>query len=199
MLSRVRDAIRRWPLGSVVLCSLVIAAAAAVAAALIAVSGPHRDIAGLKAESVALERQLADVTDDYDATSSELLEVQDRLTRAQKKLALDSYKQRRLDLASQLADLDSRIRAQEAKLVSVKAEVAKSSFGDGTWEANVDFIPGTYQAPGGKTCYWAKLNGPSGNGFDNIIDNGGFNNRPVVSVDSPYFETSNCGTWRRVG
>lgn len=199
MLEGLRKPIRRRPLLSAVLVALIVGVVVAIITAMTAVSGPNREIADLEDRNALLTQDLADMTADHDATSGELLEVQDELSRAERKLALDSYKQRKDDLIRQIADLSSRVSAEQAKLATAKAEVARSSFGDGTWQANVDFIPGTYQAPGGESCYWAKLSGPSGGGIDNIIDNGGFNNRPVVSVDSPYFETSDCGTWRRVG
>jgi len=195
MLDRIRVPIRRWPLASVAVAVVL----ATIVAAAIGAAGPQDHVRRLQHENGALSTQLSRTAEEADQANAELLRVQDRLDEATKKLSLAGYKQRKRDLARQVADLSAQISDEEAKLHTVKQEVAKSSFGDGTWQANVDFIPGTYESPGGDECYWAKLSSPSGEGVDNIIDNGGFNNRPVVSVDSPYFETSNCGTWHRVG
>lgn len=195
-LDRIREPVRRWPLRSVGLVALTVA----IAAAAIAVSGPNGRIATLNQENVALSRQLDDATANASTTNDELAATQADLSRVRRKLArIGDLEQRKRSLSQQISDLAGRVKDEQAQLTTVKAEVAKSSFGDGTWQSGVDFIPGTYQAPGGDSCYWAKLSSPSGRGIDNIIDNGGFNTHEIVSVDSPYFETRDCGTWRRTG
>jgi hypothetical protein len=60
----------------------------------------------------------------------------------------------------------------------------------------VDFTPGTYRAPAGGGCYWALLGSAD---TEDIINNGGFNKNQTLTIDSPYFETSDCGTWQRLG
>jgi hypothetical protein len=110
------------------------------------------------------------------------------------------------DLNSEISEATETLGSTQSELSDVQASLdqaeeveAKSSFGNGTWQSGVDYIPGTYEAPGGGGCYWEKLKGPSGGGINNIIDNGGFNKNQIVSVDSPYFHTEGCGTWTRVG
>jgi hypothetical protein len=195
-MDRLRIPLRRWPLRSAVLLVLV----AAVGGTLAGAASRNDEITNLRNSEAAVDQQLADTIAELDLTNDTVANLESELSRANRKLTRIGDLQRRTrELSGEITDLRGRVAEEEAKLRSVRTQVAKSSFGDGTWQANVDFIPGTYQAPGGEACYWAKLSGPSGGGIDNIIDNGGFNNRPVVSVDSPYFETSGCGTWRRVG
>ena len=108
--------------------------------------------------------------------------------------------QDKLDQTKQdLTSTEGKLTSVQASLDQAQETKAKSSFGNGTWQSGVDYIPGTYSAPGGGGCYWEKLNGPSGGGLNNIIDNGGFDRNQIVSVDSPYFHTSGCGTWTLQG
>jgi hypothetical protein len=99
----------------------------------------------------------------------------------------------------ELGAVESELSNAESSLAGAEEEKRLSSFNDGTWRSGVDYEPGTYEAPGGAECYWAKLSAPSGEGIEGIIDNGGFNKHQIVSVDSPYFETRGCGNWTRIG
>lgn len=203
MLERLRRPLRRWPLraaGAMTIIMLVIGVA-------IGVIGTQGEVERLRETNASLAQQLDDAraagkksADTAEARAVELERLRSQHMKVKARLdAIGDLESRKRSLSRRITELSARVREEQAKLTTVKAEVAKSSFGDGTWEMNVDFIPDTYQAPGGDACYWAKLKGPSGGGIENIIDNGGFNNRPVVTVDSPYFETRDCGTWRRVG
>ncbi|HEY3926269.1 MAG TPA: cell wall-binding repeat-containing protein [Acidothermaceae bacterium] len=71
-----------------------------------------------------------------------------------------------------------------------------ASFGDGMWIVNTDIAPGTWSAPGGDECYWARLSGFSGDLSDTIAnDDGG--NTPIVTIYSTDvgFISENCGQW----
>jgi hypothetical protein len=59
-------------------------------------------------------------------------------------------------------------------------------------------VPGTYEAPGGSGCYWATLN--SANTQD-IVDNEFAANasQQIAEITTPYFQSSGCGEWKRVG
>jgi hypothetical protein len=72
----------------------------------------------------------------------------------------------------------------------------KTSFGDGTYRVNTDIVPGTYRAPGGSSCYWARLKGFSGS-LDDILANGFGDTSPIVTISASDagFESSHCGTW----
>lgn len=107
---------------------------------------------------------------------------------------------------SELGSLEGKAESTEVRIANLRGEegqaeevAAKSEIGEGTWEAERDYIPGTYEAPGGSSCYWALLSEPGGGGIEGIIENGGFNKHQILDVTSPYFETSGCGTWQRVG
>ncbi|MBS1677030.1 MAG: DUF2510 domain-containing protein [Actinobacteria bacterium] len=107
---------------------------------------------------------------------------------------------------AELTSLEEGVSSKEAKIASLRGEegeaeeiAAKSEITDGTWQAERDYIPGTYEAPGGGGCYWALLSEPGGGGIEGIIENGGFNKHQILNITSPYFETSGCGTWKRVG
>lgn len=71
---------------------------------------------------------------------------------------------------------------------------------DGEYRVGKDIEPGTYQAPGGTTCYWERSSS-----FDHelgsIIANDYGVTGPIVSVDSTDFGfvSDGCGTWTRIG
>lgn len=91
---------------------------------------------------------------------------------------------------SELADIEDSINGAE--------EVAAKSVipGNGTFRAEVDFIPGTYQSSGGSGCYWATLN--SADPYD-IASNENASGQTIASIQTPYFQTEDCGKWKRVG
>jgi DNA-directed RNA polymerase subunit RPC12/RpoP len=74
-------------------------------------------------------------------------------------------------------------------------EPAVVSFGNGTHIVGTDIEPGTYRSEGTGLCYWARLQGFSGE-LDDIIANG---NNPmeivIISDSDTAFETSGCGKW----
>ena len=65
---------------------------------------------------------------------------------------------------------------------------------DGTFLVGSDVKAGTYKAPGGNLCYWARLKDASGQG---IIINGLGAGQQLVSVKSSdkAFQTHGCGPW----
>lgn len=72
-------------------------------------------------------------------------------------------------------------------------------FGDGTWIVGKEVIAGTYAAPGGDTCYWARLSGFSGESDDIIVNDAG-SQRPIVTIapTDTGFLTNGCGVWEPV-
>ncbi len=87
----------------------------------------------------------------------------------------------------------------------------RTSFGDGAWLVGPEILPGTYRTTGASSfCYWARLAEfsnvktfieRSGAATDSGVRPGG-GVEPVIIVwireSDAAFETSNCGTWRRV-
>jgi len=75
---------------------------------------------------------------------------------------------------------------------------SKTSFGPGTYIVNTDIAPGTYSAPGGDTCYWARLSGFGGS-FDEVIANDYATGsvRVTIAPGDKGFESSGCGTFTK--
>jgi hypothetical protein len=104
---------------------------------------------------------------------------------------------------AELSSINGEVGSVESKLSNLRGEVggaeevaAKSTIpGDGTFQAEVDYIPGTYKAPGGNLCYWATLGSPDT--FD-IEDNENGQGPQIADITSPYFQTKGCGEWTRV-
>jgi multidrug efflux pump subunit AcrA (membrane-fusion protein) len=142
----------------------------------------ERDLTASEAEAA----KLADTIDDALAEADELKQ------RAESRLArLDK---RAMKLDEQAAELDSR----EQEVVAAEQTLESSTIPDGVWELGRDYEAGIYRAEGGGGCYWEKLESPSGE-FDAIIANGGFNRNQTLTIDSPYFSTSGCGEWVKIG
>ena len=71
-------------------------------------------------------------------------------------------------------------------------------FGSGTFIVGTDLSAGTWRAPGGSSCYWARLSGFSGE-FEDIIANdiGSTNVVVTISSNDAGFESNDCGEWTR--
>lgn len=78
-------------------------------------------------------------------------------------------------------------------------ESPTADFSDGMWIVGTDIAAGTWSAPGGEDCYWARLADFTG-GVDSVIANDiGVTNPAVTIHDSDAgFDTSSCGAWTRV-
>ena len=72
-----------------------------------------------------------------------------------------------------------------------------TQFGDGTWIAGTDIVPGVYSAPGGSGCYWERLSGFSGGFGDIIANDSSSGGRQIVAINAndAGFSTNNCGEW----
>lgn len=73
-----------------------------------------------------------------------------------------------------------------------------AGFSDGTYLVGTDIAPGTYRAPGGSACYYARLSNLSGE-FNAIISNG-LGVSPVITVaeSDAAFSSRHCGQWQSV-
>ena len=80
--------------------------------------------------------------------------------------------------------------------VYAPADTAAVSFTDGDYVVGSDIAPGTYTAPGGDTCYYARLNGFSGALKEFIVNDFG-TIEPTVTIEPSDvgFSSSTCGTW----
>lgn len=71
-----------------------------------------------------------------------------------------------------------------------------TTFGQGTWEVNVDIQAGKYKSEGGENCYWKKAD-RNGDIIKNYYGAG-----PAVVIIEPSvftFETSRCADWVKSG
>jgi hypothetical protein len=98
-------------------------------------------------------------------------------------------------LKSEASSVEAELEDLESSLGNAEHEAALSTMGDGTWKAEVDYIPGTYRAPGGTNCYWATLN--SADPYD-IASNENGTGQQIATIETPYFQTDGCGTWERI-
>jgi hypothetical protein len=212
---RLRAAIARRPLTSAavsIALGLVIAAAIAAAIAIPNINDLTDERDSLSAQLAHTKTALQQEQSDRKAAQAVAARIRgqrDQIISAARDRAdsmISSAKDKLSKLNGQVSATQDKLSSTQSQLESTQASLdqaqeikAQSSFGNGTWQANVDFLPGTYQSDGGPLCYWEKLKGPSGGGLNNIIDNGGDNSQQIVSVDSPYFHTNGCGTWTKVG
>ena len=101
-------------------------------------------------------------------------------------------------LKSEVASTEDQLAEVEGSLSGAEQTKALSHFGEGIVKAEVDFVPGTYEAPGGEGCYWALLNSANtndmaGNEFTTTAA------QQIVTITTPYFQSTSCGTWKRLG
>lgn len=156
-------------------------------------------------QAVALAEERQQTAEDKATATEEKLnaEKQSILTKAQRKA--DRIVGHAKVEAEELENVESEIAAKEGELASVESslegaeqEKSLSSFGGGIMKAEVDYTLGaTYEAAGGAGCYWALLNSAntndiSGNEFTNSAA------QQIVTIETPYFTSENCGTWKRI-
>lgn len=162
-----------------------------------------------KASQDALRSQLSAAQSDLASTQAQLSTTQSQLSdqtqraqqadqAAQAKAAKDYaarnavLDQRKQTLDSQASSLSSR----QADLAARTAAANANSFSDGLYSVGTDIQSGTYHTDGGDSCYWAKLNS---NDTSDIADNNLGAGPQTVTINSPYFESKDCGTWTKVG
>jgi hypothetical protein len=163
-------------------------------------------------EQIATLEERVEVSNDRAATARDrVLAIEDEVD-ALTARAEDKAKQIVEDAKSEASSLNSSVSSAEQELESVEGElsateselggaeekIAKGTITDGVWRIERDYLPGTYEAPGGGSCYWALLSEVGGGGVEGIIENGGFNKHQILTIESPYFETRACGTWKLV-
>lgn len=173
--------IREW-VGSKPVLSLVVAF----------VVGVVIGSAGGSAETTPTAAEEPDETAALEAEIESLeLELAEAETRAEE---AEEAAEEKLDA---LAARDAQLDAREKKVNKVERVAEKSTITDGVWAVGKEITPGVYRSPAGSDCYWAILS--SANTQD-IDSNGGFNaNQTVTLTAGKWFETSGCGTWKKIG
>jgi hypothetical protein len=76
------------------------------------------------------------------------------------------------------------------------AATQSTTFGDGLFQVGTDIPAGTYNTSGGPSCYWATLSDSNAN---SILDDHSGAGPQTVTINAPYFASSECGTWTKVG
>jgi hypothetical protein len=160
-------------------------------------------------EVTALEGKEQEVVEAGEKTAAKLLtsaEGEAKEVAAKADNEATDAKKKASSAQGELASVEAKAESMESRIDNLRGEeseakevAAKSEIEDGVWQAERDYIPGTYEAPGGSTCYWSLLSEPGGGGLEGIIENGGFNKHQILNIESPYFETRDCGVWHRVG
>lgn len=190
----------KWTLG-VVGAVVLLAIGAAIG------SGEADD---LKAERDAATRAAAKAEqerDDAEAAADAVLRRRDAIVRKAKIRATGITGRARSEssrlndelsgLRNEVDAAEGELEATESSLAGAEREEALSSFGDGIWQAEVDFIPGTYRTEGGEGCYYAQL----GSANTNDISSNEITlerSQQIVTIESPYFQSKDCGTWERI-
>ena len=83
-------------------------------------------------------------------------------------------------------------------VAAVEPAALRTSFGDGMWRVRKDIRPGTYRTLGGRGCYWAILEDWRGGIVENNITRRKVPQVVTILRSDVGFETTSCGTWRRV-
>ena len=137
----------------------------------------EHDVSEAERDAEHAKRELADRLDAIDAREDELRDAE----RTQE---------------SEAARRGLAVPSRKKDVAAAEQPLPGSKIPDGIWQAGRDFEPGRYRSPGGERCYWAKLG--SANTAD-IQQNGGFSANQTLQIDSPVFETSDCGEWVKIG
>lgn len=99
-------------------------------------------------------------------------------------------------IEDEASEAEERLSRAEESLHGVREEKAKSTIpGNGTFRAEVNYIPGVYESKGGNLCYWATLN--SADNFD-IVNNENATGPTIAEITTPYFQTKGCAPWHRI-
>jgi hypothetical protein len=167
---------RPWLLVGALLAVLLLIGAG-VAGGLVARNAVDRE----KDRTVAAQRRAASLKDELANKNTTIDGQQDQIA---------GYERQQEVLRQREEQLAQRERALEQP-----QGPNATSFSDGIFQARVAIQPGEYRTEGTDQCYWAKL---STGDTNSIIENDFVAGPQTVTVDSPYFESENCGTWTKV-
>jgi len=164
-----------------------------------AIGAGENDEGALKDELAAAERKTATAEDRQLEAEEEAEAVIERKRQiiAQAKGKAAKIEGELTSEESQLEETEGQLSSAQEDLSGVQEEKRLSTIpGNGTFQAEVDYVPGTYKSEGGPSCYWATLNSPDN--FD-IVNNENASGPTIADVTTPYFQTDGCGEWERVG
>jgi outer membrane murein-binding lipoprotein Lpp len=149
----------------------------------------------LAVAAVAAVLLAACATDDSDQVAQLRSELQEQ----EAEIAALTAENERLKDSLQAVSAPQGFATEEptAEPTEEPASTASATIDDGIWQVGTDIRPGTYRAPGGGGCYWARLRSANPN---SIIVNGfaGENQTVELAAEGEWFETDDCGTWTRL-
>lgn len=166
---------------------------------------------GLKDEKDELQKELGLAEEHQQAAEDKATAAEEKLAGEKQAVLAKAHREADQILgdakaeAEELEDVEGEIAATEEQLASVESslqgaeqEKSLSTFGEGIMKAEVDYTLGaTYEAAGGSGCYWgllksANTNDLAGNEFTNNAV------QQIVTIETPYFTSEDCGTWKRI-
>lgn len=153
-------------------------------------SSPNPSTTSDAVEDPVVAAELATAESERDALQDEVTQLEADLNELTEAAA--QLEEERAALRKQSRELAAR----EKKVSGMERAVARNTISDGIWQVGTDFDAGLYRAPGGSGCYWALLGSAD---TQDIINNGGFGPNQTIQIASPWFESSNCGEWKKVG
>ena len=203
--------LRHWLIS--LLATLVVGAGIGGGAATKASSEPllKERLASLRAELADTQEDVASAEDTAESAEADGADLRDEIASLEARLARidaewDRLQAQRAELtdlretlnarAQRVAETTQRVHELERELRAELHRVRTSTIAEGTWQIGVDVEPGVYRARGGSMCYWAILN--SLDNFD-IANNGGFTANQTVQLTSGWFESHDCGEWKKIG
>jgi hypothetical protein len=193
----------KWTIGVIAALLLLL-----IGGAIVAASGEEQE---LKDEVASLEKRLSRAELNAENAEAETQKMEGEVSslteeaEAKAKKIVGDAKHEAASLEDsissaeqELSSVEGDLSATESELGGAEEKVAKGTITDGVWTLEEDYLPGTYESEGGSGCYWALLSSVGGGGVEDIIENGGFNKHQILTIESPYFETSGCGTWHLI-
>jgi hypothetical protein len=182
--------------------ALAIVVALTVGAGLGGCGESSEDIQPLERENQALKedvRRLERGMDRAEARAEELETYRAdaiRYRRNRDRIEQEARAARQAARERRAAEAEERRREREAAQRAAQSVIE----GNGTWQAGADFVAGIYRASANDDlCYWARLPTAHGGNSD-IIENGLGNGTHTVQInEGEWFETSDCGSWRKIG
>jgi multidrug efflux pump subunit AcrA (membrane-fusion protein) len=183
------------------LIGLTLIAGTAIVVLAVLLANARDDSELLRATTVALEGDAKELRAEIRDAQADAARSDERADQAEE----EARTKAEADLVDEVAALDARqaeldsrageLTQREAAVAQAQEGLRATQFGDGVHEVGRDIQAGKYHRTGTGHCYYAKL----GSDGEDIIANNIVEGPATVQVDSPYFESSGCGTWTKVG
>jgi len=188
------DPFRRWVRSRPVWAVCIAVGVALIAGMGLGAAGQSSEINDKDSQIESLESQIAGLESDKSGLEQDVADAN-----SQADQVMDQAKDVKAQAKAQAAAVKAqaaKVAAREEKVSAAEQTIKHNTFGDGVWQVGVDFDAGTYRSSAAD-CYWEKLSSAGGD-FNDIISNGSGPNQ-TVTIDSPWFSSSYCGKWTKIG